>query len=200
MSQIKLKHSGGNGVIIAAPSSNPASDRTLLLPSDGDSTIDTLGRTGNILQVKQTVKKDVFSESVGTGTESSLVTGLTVSITPSSSSNKILLFYQIVANRQVTYFVLDKDGSVFTDAIGDADGSRTRATFGTQGFGPSDATDTSAINFLDSPSTTSQVTYKVRARAENPKTLYVNRGKEGDGDNSITSRFVSTITVMEIAA
>jgi len=39
MSQIKLKHSGGNGVIIAAPSSNPASDRTLLLPSDGDGTI-----------------------------------------------------------------------------------------------------------------------------------------------------------------
>ena len=39
MSQIKLKHSDGNGVIIAAPSSNPASDRTLLLPSDGDGTI-----------------------------------------------------------------------------------------------------------------------------------------------------------------
>ena len=29
MSQIKLLHSGGNGVILAAPSSNPASDRTL---------------------------------------------------------------------------------------------------------------------------------------------------------------------------
>ena len=32
MSQIKLKHSGGNGVIIAAPSSNPAADRTITLP------------------------------------------------------------------------------------------------------------------------------------------------------------------------
>ena len=39
MSQIKLKHSGGNSVIIAAPDSNPASDRTLKLPSDGDGTI-----------------------------------------------------------------------------------------------------------------------------------------------------------------
>ena len=55
MRQIKLKHSGGNGVIIAAPSSNPAADRTLLLPSNADSTIDTLARAGNILQVKQTV-------------------------------------------------------------------------------------------------------------------------------------------------
>ena len=39
MSQIKLKHSGGNGVIIAAPSSNPASDKTLTLPSDVDGTV-----------------------------------------------------------------------------------------------------------------------------------------------------------------
>jgi len=34
MSSIKLKHSGGNGVIIAGPSSNPASDKTITLPSD----------------------------------------------------------------------------------------------------------------------------------------------------------------------
>ena len=36
MSQIKLKHSGGNGVIISAPTSNPASDVNLKLPqADG---------------------------------------------------------------------------------------------------------------------------------------------------------------------
>ena len=46
MSQIKLKHSGGNSVIIAAPSSNPAADRTLLLPSDGDGTILTTNSGG----------------------------------------------------------------------------------------------------------------------------------------------------------
>ena len=39
MSQIKLVHTGGNGVIIAAPSSNPASDRTLTLPGDADGTV-----------------------------------------------------------------------------------------------------------------------------------------------------------------
>ena len=33
MSQIKLVHSGGNGVIISAPSSNPASDVTFRLPN-----------------------------------------------------------------------------------------------------------------------------------------------------------------------
>ena len=39
MASIKLKHSGGNGTIIAAPTSNPASDKTLTLPSDVDGTI-----------------------------------------------------------------------------------------------------------------------------------------------------------------
>ena len=39
MSQIKLVHSGGNSVIIAAPSSNPASDRTLTLDGSADGTI-----------------------------------------------------------------------------------------------------------------------------------------------------------------
>ena len=38
MSQIKLLHSGGNGVILAAPASNPSSDVTLKLPlADGTS-------------------------------------------------------------------------------------------------------------------------------------------------------------------
>ena len=39
MSSIKLKHSGGNSVSIAAPSSNPASNRTLTVPSNADGTI-----------------------------------------------------------------------------------------------------------------------------------------------------------------
>jgi len=43
MSQIKLKHSGGNGVIIAAPSSNPASDVTFTLPNAD-------GSAGQVLQ------------------------------------------------------------------------------------------------------------------------------------------------------
>ena len=73
MSQIKLLHSGGNGVILAAPSSNPASDLTLKLPqSDGSAgqaiVTDASGNLsfadaggGKILQVKQAVKTDTSS-------------------------------------------------------------------------------------------------------------------------------------------
>ena len=45
---IKLKHASGNGVIISAPSSNPAADRTLTLPSDGDGVIAKTDASGNL--------------------------------------------------------------------------------------------------------------------------------------------------------
>ena len=51
MSSLKLKHSGGNGVIIAAPSSNPASDRTLTLPSDADGTIVSKDTSNNLAEI-----------------------------------------------------------------------------------------------------------------------------------------------------
>jgi len=48
MSSIKLKHASGNGVIISAPSSNPAADRTLTLPSDADGVIAKTDSSGNL--------------------------------------------------------------------------------------------------------------------------------------------------------
>ena len=48
------------------------------------------GGGGGITQVKQTVKKDVFSASLATGNVSADITGLSVTITPTSSTNKIL--------------------------------------------------------------------------------------------------------------
>jgi len=65
MSQIKLKHSGGNGVIIAAPSSNPASDRTITLPSDADG---TLARTSDVAFKSVAIIADQKSSGTGGGT------------------------------------------------------------------------------------------------------------------------------------
>ena len=45
---IKLKHASGNGVIISEPSSNPAADRTLTLPSDADGVIAKTDSSGNL--------------------------------------------------------------------------------------------------------------------------------------------------------
>ena len=73
---IKLKHASGNGVIIAAPSSNPASDRTLTLPSDADGVIaktdasGNLAVTGDLTVDTDTLKVDSSNNRVGIGTTS----------------------------------------------------------------------------------------------------------------------------------
>ena len=102
MSQIKLLHSGGNGVILAAPTNNPASDVTFKLPqADGTSgqalTTNASGQLafatvagGKILQVVESTSSTTVTTSGGT--EADL---LTLSITPSSSSNKVFLFISI---------------------------------------------------------------------------------------------------------
>ena len=106
MRQIKLKHSGGNGVIIAAPSSNPAADRTLTLPGNADSTIDTLNRTGNVLQIVTTT---ITSELIyNTSSDSSLLgaysdTQYTASITPQFANSTLLVDF--------SFPVLLRDGS-----------------------------------------------------------------------------------------
>ena len=200
MSQLKLLHSGGNGVILSAPASNPASDRTLTLPGDANSTVDTLNRAGNILQVVQTVKTDTFSASHGSTVD---ITGLSVSITPTSSSNKVLVTYDTnvsMANGSYHAHVFLVRGStkIF---LGDAEGSRTRASnFVISGNDGNGGIYYYPVHgeFLDSPATTSATTYKIQLLGQN-NTMYVNR-TQYDSDATGVNRIVSQITVKEVAA
>ena len=165
MSQIKLKHSGGNGVIIAAPSSNPAADRTLTLPGDGDSTIDTLGRAGNILQVVQSSATSKVSNTTTTFADS----GLSATITPTSSSNKILVLLVQSVNLKMTSavgggFQILRGSTVIQEA-GAIDSSNRPIQIYIGNF-PS-STDWyfhHPMQVLDSPSTTSAITYKTQMR------------------------------------
>ncbi len=200
MSQLKLLHSGGNGVILSAPASNPASDRTLTLPGDANSTVDTLNRAGNILQVVQTVKTDTFSASHGSTVD---ITGLSVSITPSSSSNKVLVTYDTnVSMANGSYhahiFLVRGSTKIF---LGDAEGSRTRASnFVISGNDGNGGIYYYPVHgeFLDSPATTSATTYKIQLLGQN-NTMYVNR-TQYDSDATGVNRIVSQITVKEVAA
>ena len=102
MSQLKLKHSGGNSVIIAAPSSNPASDRTLTVPSNADGRIltTTSPKAGNIIQVVHSIQSTFSTTSTNTFVD---ITSATLNITPTSSSNKIIVMFSCyIANSLVT--------------------------------------------------------------------------------------------------
>jgi hypothetical protein len=154
------------------------------------------GVGGKVLQVVQTVKTDTFASS---SSETPIdVTGLSVSITPSSSSNKILVLINIsgggVGGTNTAQFRLLR-GSTLIYA-GDAAGSRERG-YGSFISVDQYTTGTSSGMFLDSPSTTSSTTYKVTVTSNN--TVYINRTSH-DQDTVLRQRGASTITVMEIAA
>ena len=156
------------------------------------------GGGGGIIQVKQTTKTDTASTS-----STSFSDILTVSITPTSSTSKILLIgdlkigYGSYQTSVMWKFVRDS-----TDLfIGDADGSRTRCTWGLED-GHNNSTiyqlDTTSGTFLDSPNTTSAITYKVQWAAKQA-TGYLNR-TGNDGDSAGYPRTASSLTVMEVAA
>jgi len=180
--------------------SSAAGASELLLPNTSG-TLDRLNRAGNVLQVVNTLKTDTFSESIATLSESSDVTGLTCSITPVSSSNKILVTCAVTLGaptEQMAGYTVYCNGSAV--AVADAAGSRRRATAVMREFRSADTT-TISVTLLHAPASTSQQTYSVRIfhGSGGSQTLYVNRSAT-DTNSGTFSRGVSTITAMEVAA
>ena len=159
-----------------------------------------LGQTGSILQVIHTTFTTTFTT---TSTSPVAVTNFNVTITPSSTSSRILVTGYITMGQTGTadaYLVcgyITRNGTAYN--IADSDGSRGRFQFGSQQAGSLDSTYAFTVVSVDSPSSTSALTYQVYIQAESGQTAMINRGNESDGNSSITGRFVSSITVMEIA-
>ena len=201
MSQIKLLHSGGNGVSIVAPDSNPASDRTLKLPSDGDGTILTTNSSvGKILQVKSSAKTDTASIASSGGNIYD-ISGLSVDITASATGNKMLIMAMVALSSISSGMgtLLRRDStSIF---LGDTAGSRGRLTTNVENQSNSVDCKVVPITFLDTAPDTSQHTYKISVNETDAasNTFYINRGTS-DSDQANRARVVSSITVMEIAA
>ena len=152
-----------------------------------------------VLQVVSTTKTDTFTTTSATYTD---VTGLSLSITPSATTSKILLIASITgAGQSVTtqgYGRFVRDSTAI--GVGDAAGSRVQATFPITLLANAFNTYSLNASFLDSPATTSATTYKIQIRNEaGSGTIYINRS-ETDSNTSAGGRFVSTITAMEISA
>jgi len=156
----------------------------------------TINGSGQVpVQVVQTLKSDAFTSTATSFTD---VTGFSVSITPTSASNKVLVIAQIMGGASsLCALRLTRNGTPI--ALADASGSRTRATvIGFQYAGVNgDRGAASNICFLDSPSTTSSVTYQIQGFADGG-TWGINRNAT-DADASYNSRAISTITVMEVS-
>jgi len=150
-----------------------------------------------ILQVVQTFKSDTFTS---TSTSYVDVTGLSVTITPSSASNKILVFAVVngTGNSGVSSAILQlvRDST----AIGNGSAAGSRRVGFAQIPEISGSINSAAITFLDSPATTSSTTYKIQgALMTGVGTFAINRSVT-DSNNDAYGRVSSQITVMEVSA
>ena len=127
------------------------------------------------------------------------MTGMSVAITPSATTSKVLVFWDIqvgcVANTGINIRLL-RDAA--TPILGDAAGSRTRVTALVSSPHINIVGRGSGV-YLDSPSSTSSTTYKLQWSADWATTVYLNRSN-ADTDAALMPRSTSTITAMEIGA
>lgn len=155
--------------------------------------------SGGILQVKQTTKTDTTSTSSQTWSD---IAGMTVDITPSSASNKILIMTDTNHSGTNSYGqgIRLMRGSTAIYHTTDPNTSQQSGTWGTIAD-PSGASFLIPVSkiFLDAPNTTSATTYKLQWFQETGSTGYLNR-RHGDGTNAYSTRGASSITVMEIAS
>jgi hypothetical protein len=153
---------------------------------------------GTILQVVQDVKTDTFTT---TSTSFTAVTGLSATITPSSTSSKILVMAQVshaLANGN-GYGHFKFSGGNTSSYVGDSPGSRIAGVFGgAVSANANGAVLASSMSYLDSPNTTSPVTYGVEVRQAFNGSVVINASSQDDDDSS-RSRGASSITLIEVA-
>lgn len=141
---------------------------------------------GTVLQV---VSASTTSSLTTTSSTYSDVTGLSVTLTPTTATSKFLTIVNLNGDHTVstgTWFRLNRNGTDIT----------LNWVYIGQPANAEYAGQTTVINYLDSPNTGSAVTYKVRwATDVNGQASYLNRSDVGSQFG-----FTSTITVMEIAA
>ena len=217
MSKISLKHSGGKVVSLNSPTTEPnANDVAFKLPNadgsagqvlktDGSGNLSFGADTGGkILQFKKSIKLDTVSQAVNAGGSWSYSSGLSVTLTPSSASNSIVLLGQLtvgISSREDLGISIDQDGSDLDSTRAAADGNRSRATSVSRRFEDPQSALTFCIAMEVSAGNTNQRSYNYRIRHGGgvQRTLYINRS--GSDTNGVYYfRGASSLLAMEVAA
>jgi hypothetical protein len=188
---IRLFNSAG-GYIDLESGGNGSTANVFTFPA-ASGVIDRLNRAGNVLQVVQTTTSN---KTNSTSTSYVDVSGMSLSITPTSATSKILVIVTINAQvyvnasnqfRQINFRIV-RDSTAVATFEG---AQRTVASASSNGY--LYVLGTVPINHLDSPSTTSAITYKIQAS--------INSGLNDTNFNiNDATSSASTITLMEIAA
>jgi len=201
MGSVVISGSTSGAITLAVPAE--AGTRTMTLPAE-TGTVLTNSTTGCILQVVTANFLGVQTIAAAASNVFNFVdiTSLSVAITPKTTSSKILLM------AQVNYGCMTADriaalrftGGNADDFIGGAASNRQRvAAFMTSPSGAGVVANNSHLTYVDSPATTSAVTYKVQGAPNfGSGTVSINF-IGGDSDQAYFPRGASSLTAMEIA-
>ena len=153
---------------------------------------------GSVIQTKSMT---VTTSDTSSGLTSFTDTGLTIDITPQYSTSKIYIMSHVSMGGTNGYRFacrLMRGSTAISQATNAS--SRTTVTVADQGAGGNAIDITMPIFFLDEPSTTNALTYKIQAAPEQSGgTWYLNRGGISSwADNSSVYAVTSSISVMEI--
>ena len=197
MSNIKLVHSGGNSVSIAAPDSNPGSNRTLKVPSDADGTIITTGSpappaTGSVIQVVNMTladgnEKSSTTEATWLINQQANGTQHKLAITPQYSNSKLLI--QVTGHAQYYVDTSGNAGNIKARLYNETSSGVTHL-YGTVVYhytgGYTRLGGSWGHNILINAGSTSARTYRVEYYFDGQQTYYYGGGSD-------------SITIMEIA-
>ena len=160
------------------------------------------GSSSSSGRVVQVVTTKITGAGTYNGTSYDNISGYNATITPKSSSHKILVMFNINAgsnnNGNRIVFRVSRTGND-NDFVGDANSNRVSATAQMSVSNPSDQR-ANHISYLSSPSSTSAVTYQLQAKLQVGGGSNVSLGRSGtNSDSSIEGRTPQSIILMEIA-
>ena len=165
----------------------------------GDRTWSSLPALGKILQVVAVNKLNTFSLTTQTWTD---ITGFSATITPSSASSKILILGSVAigASTDFAYVRLLRGATVID--VGNAASSRVQVTAALGSYpnsNPEYQLNQVPVTFVDSPATTSAVTYKFQMRTgAGTQIVYINRTHADRDTVNYEWRTPSNIILAEI--
>ena len=155
---------------------------------------------GKVIQVVSTIETAAVSGSAAQGGTTAAM--ISLAITPTLSSSKILVLYSVTCGPSYDNFATQtsvfRAGTQILQAA--AAGSRQRVTTSNVNGNNNKNLLSNSYTGLDSPATTSAITYDIRLSSSNDggtATLYLNRSSV-DSDIDRVARGSSSITLMEI--
>ena len=159
------------------------------------------GAGGKILQVVQASKINTTSTI---NQDSFTDLGLSASITPTSTSNNVLVLVSIgrvccnTASLRLCPFRILRDATAI--GTGTVDGVKLRSNFVISDSPDNNYGQGGAYQYLDSPSTTSATTYKIQWTGQAGETWYLHRSSSNtDNTDTIHTRSASHIILVEVA-